>query len=1043
MPPKYPTVAQTTRLRQRPHRTRTWLSVYQPQTVFAAQINQPGIAKGTRQITIASISGQASGVLRGMTCYIGTTPGGRDLGRLRAISATATEMTLAENALNWVNGWYLTVCAYYEPWAVFSRIVLQSNIPIFYKDYDVLYTSQNENMRPVVVMGPNHAGFMATGALGVYYSSSGTYTPSDLSMPTGYAWVFEGGTPTGSQVKDPGLIQYTGAGHFLTTLTVTSNDGVQSVGHRHVSVYTRPDEGPNPPILRWSLKSLEGARDNGGWSASIAIHQSVNISQVVDGALVVLFTDDWEGGVAGKVAAGSENRSSILFVGYIEDDSIRVLPDRSTVDFRVAGLCEYSKRLSTYSATLESVADAASWNEMNDMTVDMGVVGYLQWQSTLLEIADFHRTGDAQPVNYLDFGRGDLYEAYNGLYNSALLASVVSDRQGAMWAEKEASILPTGTARNTALGTGFSMSRQDWRSELAITRRPRTDLAYLELGGIAFAGPGVTTGVNVPYLAGAPGEVSDYFGTVERTTGLVLTDQTDLNSLVGLAWARANALFPEVTIRIAADYRFIDIAPQMRLLLNMTAEDNYRGSVWTNKPFVPYAMTYESKPEEQTILPEVRVREETAGGPGTTITIPVEPPYTDNDLPDWQITFPPIMPFPGIFPPILPEPPDTEAVFAFQYYSGAIRMFRCDDITAASPIWVSIAIPGGSYVGTDLTHVWLNIYNPLDQAFIWTQLGGLDPATQGPYGYLVSGLSGPTSAWANIWNATQNQILEPGGVKRNMAFIGQPPSLGYFIGAARESDLGGHRPVYGGPGSWSILTSVYCPGGGWSTGIGGNIGHIGGTTLLGAGGGLIGRSDNLHNTWALEGDGAGSYQFYSMVSDGVNVIWGFQNLSTSVESVLHHPAGLLPIATAFDSAVDIKPYIGGTAYMAHRVDIGSWHTFKSIINAYPYIYMLGGNVNGLGLDFRWFVKSSFLPTAADWQAVYSLSDWRLYGVDVSLLDPLRVIANHYKAVTPGHIWYSEDGGAHWTDKTGNLGAVGWFNQGITTLKFAIGSAAIV
>jgi hypothetical protein len=1009
--------------------------------VFATQVNHPAIAKGTRQITVASISGDPNSVVRGMTCYIGTTPGGRDIGRLRAISATPTQITLAENALNWVNGWYLTVCAYFEPWAVFSRIVLQNNIPLFYKDYDVAYTNQNEQMRPVVVMGPNHAGFMATGALGVYYSSSGTFTPSDGSTPTGYAWVFEGGTPSGSLVKDPGYIQYTGAGHFLTTLTVTSNDGVQAVAHRHVSIYTRPDEGPNPPILRWSLKSLEGSRDNGGWSASVAIHQSVNISQVVDGALVVLFTEDWESGVARKVAAGTPNRSSILFVGYIEDDSIRVMGDRNTIDFRVAGICEYSKKLSTYSATLESVADAASWNEMTEMTVDMGVIGYLQWQSTLLEIADFHQTGDSQPVNYLDFGRGNLYEAFNGLYNSALLASVISDRQGGMWAEKDASILSTGTTRNTALGTGFSMTRQDWRGELDITRRPRSDIAYLELGGIAFAGPGVETGINVPYLAGAPGDVADYFGNVERTTGLVLTSQTQLNEMVGLAWARANALYPEVAIRLAGDYRFIDIAPQMRLLLNMTAADNYRGTVWTEKPFIPFGMTYESRADEQALLSEVRTREESHGGPGTTITIPVEPPYNDNDLPDWQITFPPIMPFPGIFPPITPQPPETTAVYAFQDVGG-IAIWRCADITAVSPVWTQLSIPGGSYVGS-LTHVWLNQFNPLAQAFIWTQWDSGVAATQGPYGYLVSGLNatGTATSWSPIWTAADSlaQIIGS-GLGKYMSFIAQSPSLGYFIGVASQSTIGARlKFIYGSVGGWSnvVLDAQNQYVGGYPV----NLGHMGGTTLIGSAG-MIERSDDLGTTqggWSVKW--ANGRVASNMVSDGTKVIWCSDFDGTM--KVWQHDLGLTPIASAYTDGNDISAVYAGKTYHALVHSAEDWHRYKSIINAGDSgIYMMAQERGGTPGSTIWFRKPTWLGVD-DWVPVYDFAGWKMLGLDLNLMDTMQVIGNRFKAANDGQIYFTQNGGLTWLDKTGNLAAVGWNEQQPTALKFAIGSAALI
>lgn len=85
-----PTQEQLSRLRQRPHLTRLHLSVYEPNTVLAARINMGSIGRGEREIDIDVITGDVWSVNRGQTMYIGTTPGAKDMGRLRAISSTLT-----------------------------------------------------------------------------------------------------------------------------------------------------------------------------------------------------------------------------------------------------------------------------------------------------------------------------------------------------------------------------------------------------------------------------------------------------------------------------------------------------------------------------------------------------------------------------------------------------------------------------------------------------------------------------------------------------------------------------------------------------------------------------------------------------------------------------------------------------------------------------------------------------------------------------------------------------------------------------------------
>ncbi len=680
---------QLTRLRHRPHRTRLDLAVYQPNTVLAAQINMPTISRGERQITITVISGDVWSVARGMTCYIGASPNGREA-RIRAIQCNTTTLTVAENDYNWIDGQYLTVVNFFEPWAVFPRIVLDAqNVPTFYKDFNIAYSDQNEQLDPVVHMGPNHAVWLdgtPTGSFAnIWYTSSGTFDPTDDSIPTGYAWVFEGGFPTASFVPDPGYIQYTGGGHFLTSLSVLSNQGKTFIGRRHVMVLTDPDvDGSFPPIKAWGMSSFDGSRDTGGYAIRLWVREEVDYDKIADGALVVIYSTDSEGEFEGKAGGNAENRSSILFAGYIENDSISLNAFTNRLEFRVESITGISKRMATFSATLEDVGDAATWNEMTSMTVDKAVIHYLRWHTTLLSIADFSKTDDTKHVQFIDFERGNIYDAINNIYASTLIGTVCADRQGKIWAEIDINVVNTGSARN--IDTAIELTRQDWRGDLDIQVVHEDELSYLEMGGIAYSG--VTTGTSDPFLAGAPGDAPSYYGGLERVSGLVLEGQNHLNRLVGLAYASANADFPEVTMPMAGDYRLIDIAPQERVLVTLEPEDTYRGFTWDLKPFIPQGVRYTYEGASQVALMEVTAREETEGLPGESVEIPVDPPFPTFIAP--EIDLPPLELPPPIPPlPIDPAPGAGDLVYVLGTYIFARTRNFQDDI----PTWEDLTPP--------------------------------------------------------------------------------------------------------------------------------------------------------------------------------------------------------------------------------------------------------------------------------------------------------------------------------------------------------------
>ena len=751
------TSAQLSSVRSRPHRTRLWLGVYQPQTIFSAQINQPGISKGARSITVTALSGNSGGVVRGMTCYIGTTAGSREIGHIRIISATDTTIELAENSYSWTDGWFLTVVQYHEPWTIFPRITLDDdNVAVFFKDFDIVYTNQNQTMEPVVNMGPHYAGFLDSTPSGTYeqvwYTSSGSFDPTPGGSISSYDWAFEGGQPTGSTSAHPGYVEYTGSGYYLTRLRQVTGDGKTGTAYRHVMVLDRPGAGgDNEPVKAWGIRSFDGDRESGGYSVALWIREAAGFTAITEGSLIVIFSDDFEGNSeVAKIGANAENRGHILYSGYVLEDTIAWNPVTSRLDFTTSSITGRMEELATFATSLESKVTALTWTELRLMTVDRAVIHFMRWHSTVLGLHDYSQTGDTKQVKFADFERGTLYESVNNFLINTLIGSVVSDRQGKMWSEVTASVIPTGSSRqaNNHMQDVLDMSSSDWRNEISILRRQDSELAYLEMGGIYYSGPTSTGGI-AAYLAGAPGVAPDYFGTVERIQGLVIESQGQLNTLVGLGYAMKNAVYPEVDVPIAGDYRFLDIAPQHRILMTVASLDTHRGIVWNQKPFIPQEITYEWQPKEQSLLMELGLMEETGGeagfGDAATINIPVDPPYDDWTLPDWDIdSIPPILPPTPQIPPIEP-PPGGGNIAYFVHHNSLARSTNFWD---ESPNWEAVGVTGtvGSYRGFRL-----DPFDPLNSAMLLTYVLG-----EGPHIFHTTNLSAVQPAWVEVWGTAES-----------------------------------------------------------------------------------------------------------------------------------------------------------------------------------------------------------------------------------------------------------------------------------------------
>ena len=663
-------------LRSRPHETNLWLSIYKPVTIFAAQVNDVAAAPGLRIVTYNNVTtGAYTAIKNGMTMYIGTTSGARDIGKIRVRQADATTVTVAENSdIEWADDLYITVVNFWEINAVYPRMEVPDpedpTTQIWYKDYDIAYTNQNSMFGGFICMGSHYAGFIDpnTGVCNVYYSSSGTFSFEPTEVNYTCSWLFEGGTPTGSTSKTPGYVSYNTPGHYVTTLTITNlYSSATDTSYRHISIYNRPEVGTNVPILNWELLSLDGSRDAGGYQGRIKIRE--NIEDVVDGALIVIFADDKYGGTSQSIGGNANNRQTIFFVGYILDGSISYNYEDSSVEFDVGSPVEVMKLSEGFVVSVKSSSDPAGQDLVDDnfpsawalllrMQCRGAIYHYLKWHSTVLYTNDFKFSGGDQFIEYFDADRESLYDAINNLMRSTLYGEVVCDRQGRIYTEVSVAATDSATTSFTSV---MDISKQDWIGNPTIEESFNYKLGYLEMGAIGYtpAPTGTFEGSSAPYLSCAPGTAPAYRGNVQRIQGLAISSQDQLNTLNGNVFVYLNSKYAHMEFELSGNYRNLDIAPNEIINVTLDEIDTPKRLVWNKKAFHPIGMSWTYDSKKGILLPTLTLHEVTQGYSGGTITIPPIPPVTDPDGGDWDI------------PPIV-LPPFTFTGWLYVYHNGIL-----------------------------------------------------------------------------------------------------------------------------------------------------------------------------------------------------------------------------------------------------------------------------------------------------------------------------------------------------------------------------------
>jgi len=760
------TSSELEQVRKRPQESNESLFIYQPREIFKCRINNPSIAKGAITIAYNTVTlGSYINVQPGMTVLIGTSDGARDVGRIRLRSITPTQMIVSENSdIKWENGLYITVLKYWEVWPVFPRIIknpTNDEDVIFYKDYDIPHTNQNNVLGTFVQAGTNHGVLLDNGLGAVFYTASGSYNLVGSALT--YSWEFEGGTPSGSSLETPQWVLYDTPGDYVTSLTVTAANGAVDKSYRYVSVKNKIGEGSNTPIVKWQRGELSGSRSEGGYSVDITVWQEIDIDT---NSLVVIMSDDWYKGHHGSYGGNQVNSSDVFFVGYVEKDSIKYNAFNSSVSFTASSITSIMKKATGFSISVESAQNATKWFQLKDMDVRRAIYHYFRWHSTVLRVADFEFRGADKKMQYFDADRGSLYDAVDNLLRGTLIGNLCSDRQGKLWGEVEPRAYqdPTGT-----FSPVMEITRRDWMAEPIVEQRIYDDSSYIELGGIAYSG--AITGTFSPLLSDAPGGTPASMGSVESLSGLVLKSQRQLNILTGHVWANKNSPYPSISMYSSIMLKNLDIAPYETVQIHILPEDTAM-NVDIQGLYIPTSMSWSSDTSNRITLPNIEFTQLVDGEPGDTVIVP---PVNEIEYPEINFSFPPFPDFLDIPALAIYDPGIIQNVLIHVKDHG---IFYTLDFDSESPTWyeMNVNLPDTANIQTFEVGTTGRVFLQYGLQSLWTAPypGGTwdkfftteyDEATYGTIGGLPND---PNSVWFGVAGAfDRTPILAAFGIDRN------------------------------------------------------------------------------------------------------------------------------------------------------------------------------------------------------------------------------------------------------------------------------------
>ena len=493
-----------TKLRTERQSSNAWLSAFQPVTLLTALVNDSGVTRGQRSIDYDTGSGSGySTIAYGQMVEVDTDDGTQ---LTWVISITGSQssgtITVAENGIVWGNNMTFRVKHFYGIRPAPPDI----RSGIFYKFYSVTYTNQNLTPNPVCVMGTHRAGFLSSGSIAFSITAAGSYAVANGASISSYSWscVHNGGGTSGITIASASsastTITITTADQYWLSCTVTDSNGKQMTGYRALFVHDANDM----PFSNFTIQSLTGDWDGGGWKMSLNATGATPLSEFPDGTLVVVWYQNKFNGVAGYVNMWGIS-DEVLITGYLrqDTDSDNFSEGTGNVTFQISTVDDLLNNVGPLGTiSLNAVTSPAKWYEYaNWMTVGRSIYHLILWHAYgIAQTVDIiGLTSNTLRVKNTDYSENNFGQMINNLaWNKGIFAKFICDRLGRLHLVQDSQML--GDAARAALDTIFIVTTADVSGSVDVVRQPEATVIFTQMDGFYFDGS-----TSTPFVSIIPG----------------------------------------------------------------------------------------------------------------------------------------------------------------------------------------------------------------------------------------------------------------------------------------------------------------------------------------------------------------------------------------------------------------------------------------------------------------------------------------------------------------------------------------------------------
>ena len=632
----------TARWRSHPQVMHLKAAFVQPVTVFARRVNQGAFTYPIAQLTYDDPDGGTGAytdVEAHMTLAVYSSA---DVfkGFLR-VRKTPTSSILyvgevSRGDIDFADNDKLVV---YDDWRLWARIPRMTSDKTFYKDYDQAYDDEGDEEKPIANTGPHYAGDVDpdTGYVDVDFDASNSFRQAfGIGDTLTYLWDFQDGAiQSGSTSTAQATVRFN-AGQRWTRLIVTDLNGNTATAH---SVVLTRNTTTYPPIPV-TLQSLSGSLDT-GWECSVSVLAS-DVSDLLPGTLMLLYADTYYDGTLGTVN-GYADREHILFTGWLTNESLDIEPFQSDLLLTARSALGVLQTLPAFTATLEKDLWPTQWHQAVWPNWFKSIIYLMHYHSTLTLVCDIERPSFWTDYLFVaaDFLAGTIYDQLTTEAKRGW-CRLTEDKNGRLYLRRSPHLMDT--TERAALAATVQLVSTDWREavSLQLPAYPRT--GWLRGGGFE-------TVTNDLKLSLAPGDAPGQGATQGELNGMWVTDQDELNTRLGHAYAWENNNTPEMQIILNHQGGVFDPGWQEAIGVTLDSSTNRRAYGFSQSQFILKAYDITHDGAAGTTTEVLTLEALTAGAPATTQPVP-DGDWEDQDWtpPDFEIddyTPPPPEPIEG------------------------------------------------------------------------------------------------------------------------------------------------------------------------------------------------------------------------------------------------------------------------------------------------------------------------------------------------------------------------------------------------------------